>query len=284
MIYVNDLSNSVRNAHITIYVEQLKDSMQNTMDGVFNWYMYNQLTLSIDKCNVMVINNDIHKRVTDFQIKLGSKSLKQVSSMRYLGVIIDDKLKWNEHIAHITKRVNINNARLRRTKKTLSQSLRLKIHNAISVPIIDYASTVWGNFTQGINDEICRIEHMSARAISSNYDFINTRGASLMTDLNMTTFKTRFQYNLSLLMFKAIHGLVPDHIANMIIFTYEISNKQLRSFDNMNLYIQTKPECELFKNALLYSGPNQWNCLPLVIKEAQNVASFKKLYKSLINL
>ena len=291
LLYVNDLSNVVSNAQINIYaddvviyssnkcINQLQQSMQTTMTAVHKWYQYNKLSLSLDKCTTMVINNNLKNRVTDFKIYLGSEVLNHVYSMKYLGVVIDDKLKWTEHILNITKKININNARLRRTKRTLPQNIRLKVHNAISTPTLDYAATVWGSFSKTNSALIERLEHMSARAITGNYDFINARGAILMSELNMPTFEYRKQYYLSLLMFKAIHGLVPDYIANNIMFTYEITHRNLRSFDNMNLY-KPKPNNEIFKQALCYSGPTQWNLLPLSVKEAVSTQSFKQLYKS----
>ena len=70
----------------------------------------------------------------------------------------------------------------------------------------------------------------------------------------------------------------PQHISNNILFSYEVSQRNLRSFDNMNLY-KAKPNCEHFKNSLQYTGASIWNELPLDVKEAESVYSFKSLYK-----
>ena len=99
-----------------------------------------------------------------------------------------------------------------------------------------------------------------------------------MTDLGMTHFLTRNKYYLAVLMFKAVHGLVPQSISNNVLFNYEVSQRELRSFDNMNLY-KMKPNCESFKHSLQYSGACVWNQLPLNVKEAETVNVFKKLYK-----
>ena len=34
----------------------------------------------------------------DFELKIGATVLKRVTSYKYLGIIIDDKLTWKEHI------------------------------------------------------------------------------------------------------------------------------------------------------------------------------------------
>jgi hypothetical protein len=202
--------------------------------------------------------------------------------MKYLGTIIDEDLKWNEHLNAIARKININNARLRKIQSILPLNIRHKIHNALNVPVLDYASTVWGCFSSNITKFITRLEHMSARALSGNYDFYNVRGESLMADLNMKCFEYRLRYQKALLMFKAIHGLVPNFLINYIIFNYEISQRNLRSFDNMTLY-RPKPLCEKFKKSLMYSGPGVWNDLPLILKEQTTVANFKRMYRKLVH-
>jgi len=39
----------------------------------------------------------------DFELKIGATVLKQVTSYKYLGIIIDDKLTWKEHIDYVYK-------------------------------------------------------------------------------------------------------------------------------------------------------------------------------------
>jgi hypothetical protein len=214
-------------------------------------------------------------------IRLGNTILEQVKSVKYLGTVIDENLKWVDHLNTIARKININNARLRRVRQTLPLSIRRKIHDALNIPVLDYASTVWGGFSSYISKFISRLEHMSARAISGNYDFYNVRGENLMADLNMKSFEHRLKYHKSLLMFKAVHGLVPDFLSNYIIFNYEITQRNLRSFDNMTLY-KPKPNCEKFKKSLMYSGPDVWNSLPLCLKEQTTVNMFKKMYKRIL--
>jgi exonuclease III len=293
LLYVNDLSNVITKAQINIFaddvviysshnnVDVLKCNLQNTINDVFSWYNEHKLSLSVEKCTTMVIQNRQSSLPIELNLKLGDTPLKQVRSMKYLGTIIDDELKWSQNLNAIAKKININNARIRRAQSTLPLNIRLKIHEALNVPILDYASTVWGNFSSKVVNFISRLEHMSARAISGNYDFYNTRGTTLMTDLNMKPFDYRHKYHKSLLMFKAINGLVPDFLSNYIVFKYEVSHMNLRSFENMELY-KPKPSCEKFKKSLMYSGPDTWNSLPLCLKRSSSVHTFKKMYKCIM--
>jgi hypothetical protein len=295
LLYINDLSNSVCKANINIYaddvvvyssnsnISQLQNEMQNVMDSVYDWYKLNKLSLSTEKCSTMVIMNNPNKTYSDFNIKLGNVNLEQVKSMKYLGVVIDERLKWNEHLAGIAKKANINNARLRKTRNILPQSLRLKLFQSVSLPTIDYSCTVWGYFSKTILKHIERIEHMFARTITGNYDFINTRGGDLMKLLKMSTFENRLQYYTALIMYKSIHGLAPDHLLNNIVFTHEMSMRESRQSNFIDLYVPM-PTCEIYRHSLMYKGPKTWNDLPLYIKKSTSVDAFKSSYKNVFPL
>ena len=58
----------------------------------------------------------------------------------------------------------------------LPRDVLLQIFKATSIPIIDYASSVWGCFSKSIVHCMKRLENAAARAITGNYDFINVRG------------------------------------------------------------------------------------------------------------
>jgi hypothetical protein len=296
LLYINDLPNvlppssqmNIFADDVVIYcshndVNCLKNDIQHAVNNVHEWYKRNKLSLSLEKCECMVINSNPLKQIENFCINLGENTLTQVHMAKYLGVTIDDKFKWFDHLRNLAKKVNINNSRLRKLSKTLPLHIRLQLHNAINIPTIDYASTVWGDFNEYVNDFITRLEHRCARAVSGNYDFINVRGASIMSDLNMSSFKNRNKYNKSVLMYKAIQGLAPDFLLNYLTFTSEISHHNLRSCDTLELYVP-KPNIEKFKKSLLYSGPKLWNTLPLVLKQAKSVKEFKLLYKKIMTV
>ena len=82
---------------------------------------------------------------------------------------------------------------------------------------MNYGCTVWGYAGGNVLNVIHRLENKSARAITCNYDYINVRGDDICKGLGLTRFQTRRYYFTSVLMFKAIHGITPHYITNMIL-------------------------------------------------------------------
>ena len=122
-----------------------------------------------------------------------------------------------------------------------------------------------------IHKKIHRLENPSARAIKCNYNYIDTRGDRLFSELKLSRFTYRRDYSTSVLIFKAIHGLAPSYICNNILFYFEVSGRKLRSFDDMTLYTP-KPNKDVFKSSLIYQGAIIWNGLSNDIKNAASLS------------
>ena len=65
------------------------------------------------------------------------------------------------------------------------------------------------------------------------------------------------------------------------MFSYEVTKRNLCSFDNMSLY-KPKPNYEIFKHSLQFRGAEIWNTLPLHVKESTSLSDFKHKCKSYI--
>ena len=291
LLYINDLSTAVNNACINIYaddvviyisdksIDVLSRKLQCTLQTVFNWYNDNKLSLSINKCSTMAIYLTNTRQNHKLDLRCNGIILQQHDCFKYLGIVIDNQLKWERHIAEVTKRLSFNNARLRMLRSILPRDVLMNIFNATSIPIIDYASTVCAGFSTTLGNIIKRLENAAARAITGNYDFINVRGDTLFNDLGLTRFNDRYKYQTTLLMFKAKNGLAPAYICGNVCFSYEVNGLNLRSYDNTTLH-QPIPNCEICKRSQTYNGPTIWNALPRIIKTSSTIMQFKREYKN----
>ena len=52
-------------------------------------------------------------------LKLCDQKLKKVSKIKFLGVIIDEKLKWEAHIEHLQKKLKLSIIMIKRVKKCI---------------------------------------------------------------------------------------------------------------------------------------------------------------------
>ena len=85
------------------------------LDKVFVWLASNKLTLNVKKSKFMLVTNKLN--IPDFCVKINDSPLEICKSYKYLGVVIDNKLKWDAHIKYISTKISKACGALARLKK-----------------------------------------------------------------------------------------------------------------------------------------------------------------------
>ena len=88
-------------------VDIIEQKLNQDLISVSNWLVANKLTLNKSKTEFMVIGS--RQRLGTFDrspaLKIDNVLIKQVGSTKSLGVHVDEYLKWNTHISHISKKI-----------------------------------------------------------------------------------------------------------------------------------------------------------------------------------
>ncbi|XP_069502605.1 vomeronasal type-2 receptor 26-like [Ambystoma mexicanum] len=79
--------------------------LQHMLDSLAIYTAENGLTINIDKSKIMVFSNKC--RPKKYSWSLESKKVEQVKSYKYLGVVIDEKLNWEEQWSSIESRCTV---------------------------------------------------------------------------------------------------------------------------------------------------------------------------------
>ena len=84
-------------------------------------------------------------------INTGGTPVVYESLLRNLGVVLDFKLNWNEHIAHICRPVRALMCRLYYFRKSTNLRLRKHLIQMLLFPVIDYYCVVYNNLSNDAN-------------------------------------------------------------------------------------------------------------------------------------
>ena len=66
----------------------------------------NKLTLNKPKSNDIILKPKLHSQPVKINLSCAAETIKAVSSAKYFGVLIDDKVNFQEHIKHSEKKVS----------------------------------------------------------------------------------------------------------------------------------------------------------------------------------
>ena len=115
-----------------------------------------------DKCHLLIINSQ------DNTIKIGNENITGSSSVKLLGVTIDNNLNFNEHITNIYKKASqILHALARIAKYMDSQRLRI-IMKAFIKSQFNYCPLTWMFHSKVLNNKINRLHERALRIVYKN--------------------------------------------------------------------------------------------------------------------
>ena len=111
---MNDLPN-ISQFHTTLFadntflmivdknLETLEIKVNEQIRHVDYWLCKNKLSLNYSKTNYLLIHKQPKKTVHEnFVIHLNDKTLKRSSTVKYLGLFIDDTLNWSSHVNYLS--------------------------------------------------------------------------------------------------------------------------------------------------------------------------------------
>ena len=81
-------------------------------------------------------------------LKIGEQPTTRVQPTKFLGVVFDQRLVWEEQVDSLCKRVSSGLAALKQARQYVHQDTLLTIHNAVIKPLFDYCDVVWGNLNK----------------------------------------------------------------------------------------------------------------------------------------
>ena len=147
-------------------------TIQSDLNSVTVWSSNNLMKLNADKCKVMHIC--FLREQSDLpSLYIGNQVLETVSSHKVLGLILQNDLKWNEHIAisvnKASKRLHI--LRVLRRGSIPPHDLVI-IYYALIRSTLEYYCIVWHcNLPRYLSEEIEKIQKRALRIILQNRSY-----------------------------------------------------------------------------------------------------------------
>ena len=153
-IYRNDLFNmSKESAPISFaddtnlffcgkQLSELESHINDELCNISGWLKANKLSLNISKTHIVF--NRKKNIDTKLKIHIDNQDIEEVLSTKFLGVIIDSKLTWKQHISHISGKIARSIGMIIKAKYYLNKNALLALYYSFVYPYFTYCNHVWG--------------------------------------------------------------------------------------------------------------------------------------------
>lgn len=171
IIYVNDIINCSDLLYFVIFaddtnivysdlnMESLIRRLNLELLKLSNWFRANRLLLNLKKTNLI----HFHSRTLslpqgrDF-VQIDNHKIEEVQSIKFLGIIIDEKLSWKNHVLKITSAISKSIGVINKVKYKLPVSALLCLYNALVLSHLNYCCLVWGWAAATTLDPILKLQ------------------------------------------------------------------------------------------------------------------------------
>jgi hypothetical protein len=246
-----------------------------------NWLTMNKQSLNLEKTFGLYISaNKKGNKVWLPKIMLGDTQIKTVDSIKYLGMILDDKLCFKDHINKLINKLRKWIGIFRKIRGLLNQTAKKTLYNSIFHPNLLYAIELFGNASKTTIKGLQTIQNKALRALYGYPRLYSTK--DMYKELKILKIKPLFMYRATILMDKLIKQTATLNIHfTLKEYCTQMEHKYYtRKKDNFNLKFD-RPSFTSSNSFRLYV---LWNDIPTDIKNSQSVTTFKNdLYSYFLN-
>ena len=156
ILYINDLANVSENLFSILFAHDttvlIEGTHINTMIATLNcelaklteWLNANKLTINVYKSHYMVFHWS-RRKINKGNILLDTTILSQVTITKFLGIILDDKIKWTHHISYIKNKFFKGMGIILKARKVLKKKVLFQLYHSFVTPYLIYCLEIWGN-------------------------------------------------------------------------------------------------------------------------------------------
>ena len=241
------------------------------------WLISHKLKFNDTKTEFIIIGTRQQLAKVEIpSVKVGTADIAALTSIRNLGAWFDDKMSMNDHINKTCSKAFRGLYNIRQIRKFLSTDTTKILVHAFVTSHLDYCNSLLLGLPAYQQERIQKVVNAAARVICfiPKYDHITPS----LIKLHWLPVKQRIEFKIiiALLVFKAVNGLSPVYLTNLLQIQ-PTRRYKLRSDDKKLLFIpRSKSKSKSGDRAFAIAGPRIWNYLPLDIRLSANLETFRK--------
>ena len=133
------------------------------------------------------------------------ENIKQVNSIKSLGLIIDLKLTWEQHIAHIQHKISKTIGIICKTRHCFTERM---LYYTLIYPYLHYGNMVWANTYQSNLDPLKKLQKKIIRTIS--FAGFTDHTPPIFKKLSVLPFDQINKEKTALFMFRYFNNMLPS--------------------------------------------------------------------------
>ena len=248
LLFINDMPYSLTKVKVNVYaddtsltysdvkLDNVTQEINANLEELKEWLQGNKLSLNIDKTTSMIIGTK--RKLTDENgenllpnFTLDGETIQHKNATKYLGVQIDNQLKWKDHISKVSSKVVRAIGYIKYARKFLPRETLRMLYLGLVEPHFRYCCAVWGSCGTVLRQEIEKLQNRAVRIIT--FSPYNAQASPLLKHLKLPSIQDMIQQE-TVGIYKAINNQAPEYLSVLFNRVSVMTGRTIRNA-NINL-------------------------------------------------
>ena len=256
-------------------------AIQSCIVDILTWMNSNYLKLNTDKTELMPVGAASQLGLVDSGfVDIGGSDMAFQTTVKYLGVKIDQSLSMHDQISSICRACFLELRRIASIRRYLSKDAANRLVTSLVTSRLDYCNSVMAGQTSDQLSRLQRVQNNAARLVLRKRK--REHVTPMLKELHWLPVAFRIQFKLATLAFRHFDRLLPQYLSDSLQ-TYQPS-RSLRSSNEKLLRIPRRRLKTIGERSFSYQAPLVWNALPTSLRDLTSLQQFKRELKTFLFL
>ena len=195
--------------------QSLLCDIQTCIESLVGWMYSNKLKLNAEKTDVLpVASTSCLSSVGRDSVDIGGKRIPFRSSVRNLGIYLDQTLSMQQHISSVCRAAYLELRRIASIRPYLTQSATAQLVSSAITSRLDNCNSVLAGLPLKQISRLQRVQNNAAKLVlrKSKYDHVTP----LLQKLHWLPIKFRRQYKIATFVYRFFDGSLPGYLSQTL--------------------------------------------------------------------
>ena len=255
-------------------IRWMKSKIKHDIIKIQNYFIANELTLNLSKTCVILFRKAQWQKL-DLNLYIGNTHLEQVSCTKFLGLYLDETLKWDVHVEQLIKKIRSGMYSLAQAKNIANLEGKLLLYYAFVHSHLTYGISLWYQCNKYLKKRV-RQKQIDCMKIIFNTNS-RTECMSNMKKFKIVSLDVLSQIEYCKISYRYTSNLLSKRIVNL----FENRENTKHHYQTRN---RTNPQpirfkSTLYQNSFLVRSPHCYLNISYNTRYAKSITNFKNRIK-----
>ena len=282
LIYINDFPDCSTFFKFTLFADDstltcrfprsnnsiICNTIESELLNVQKWLTCNRLKLNSEKSHF--IQFSYRSQTVLRPIKLCNNFIYEKEKTKFLGMVLDRHLRFDDHVAHILAKTSRSIGIIYKLNGQLPTNILKLLYHTLVLPYFNYAIETWFAAPAYVSDRALVAQKRAIRAV---YKLpFNDHTNQYFKNEKILKIGELYNLNLCCLLFKILSSEDPPPLADGLVIHSSLHNYGTRHSQNLVIPRFSRSKSQ---TCFMYRSISEWNRIPDVIKQKKYLHSFK---------